>query len=478
MFESGKNSWLKMGVLAILFVVPSAVASAQEHEHPAAQPPTPADSTAGPVPDPRAVTAVSDFSRMEASMMGMMPGPLDIPRTREGSGTSWLPDATPMYALHRQSGPWELMLHGNVVLHYIDQGSDRGDEQLGSTNWIMGMARRPVGGGALTARGMLSLDPLTVGECGYPDLLATGEFCDGEPLHDRQHPHDLFMELAAVYERAISDDLAIQLYGGPVGEPALGPVAFPHRISAMPNPLAPISHHWLDSTHIAFGVATAGLYGRRWKAEGSLFNGREPDEERYDFDLDALTSYSGRLSFLPNERWALQVSAGQLDEAEVHEPGGPPIDVKRVTGSAVYHRPLASDGIWSTSLAWGRNTEEDESTNAFLVETNLNLAERNLFYGRAEVAEKSGGDLVLPEELEEETFTTSKLTLGFLRQFAPVAGLVPGVGVGFSVAFLPNDLETAYGTTTPAGFHVTFRLRPAAMTMDGMNAEPHGMEHR
>ena len=207
-----------------------------------------------------------------ARQQHMMTGVLGIPLTREGSGTSWLPDSTPMYAKHAQFGSWNLMLHGNVFVQYIDEGSNRGDEQFGSINWLMGMARRSLGRGQLFLRAMLSAEPWTVGNCGYPDLLATGELCNGEPLHDRQHPHDLFMEVAAGYERPISDDVAIQLYGGPSAEPALGPTAYPHRLSSFPGPLAPITHHWLDATHISFGVITAGVFSRKWKVEGSLFN--------------------------------------------------------------------------------------------------------------------------------------------------------------------------------------------------------------
>lgn len=440
-----------LAVFALVLLAPRS-AVGQEH-HPA---PSPADSAAA------------------ADSVAMMPpGPLGEPRTREGSGTAWLPDATPMYALHGQAGPWELMLHGSLYVHYLDDGGDRGREEFGATNWVMGMGRRPVLGGDLTLRAMLSADPLTAGECGYPDLLATGEFCDGEPLHDQQHPHDLFMELVGIYERALTGNLALQLYGGPVGEPALGPVAFPHRISSFPNPIAPISHHWLDSTHIAFGVATAGIYGRRWKAEGSLFNGREPDAERYNIDLDPLDSYSGRLWLLPNERWALQVSAGQLNEAEVHEPGGVPIDVTRMTASATYHRSLTREGHWSSTLAWGRNREGSEATQAFLVETNFNLAERDLFYGRLEVAEKTGGDLVLPEELEEESFNVSKLGLGYVRQFSPLAGFVPGAGAGVTVSRVPDDLESIYGSRFPTGLQLFLRLRPAPMPSGEHAIEEH-----
>jgi len=238
------------------------------------------------------------------------------PPAREGSGTSWLPDDTPMYAIHRQAGTWTLMAHGNAFLQYLRESGDRGGDQGGSINWFMGMADRNLASGHLGLRGMISLEPWTIRGCGYPDLLASGEVCQGATIHDQQHPHDLFMELAATYDRPLAGHIRLQLYGGPVGEPALGPTAFSHRISAMPNPLAPITHHWFDATHITYGVVTTGVYGKQWKAEASVFNGREPDENRTNFDFGALDSWSGRVSFLPTNRWALQVSAGHLTEAE------------------------------------------------------------------------------------------------------------------------------------------------------------------
>jgi hypothetical protein len=304
------------------------------------------------------------------SMEMQTAAPLGISAQREGSGTSWLPDVTPMYAVHLEAGEWNLMVHGNGFLQYINEGSDRGDSQFGSINWIMAMANREAAGGRFTSRVMMSLDPFTVGKCGYPDLLASGELCKGAQLHDRQHPHDLFMEVAVRYQHPINDQLAYEIYGGPVAEPALGPTAFPHRVSALPNPIAPISHHWFDATHVSFGVVTGGVYGRRWKAEGSLFNGREPDENRDDFDFGTLDSYSGRFWFLPTDRWALQVSAGHLKEAELRPGGEPPVDVDRVTTSVTYHRPLQGTGVWATTVAWGRNSDPaEDATHAFLFET-------------------------------------------------------------------------------------------------------------
>ena len=390
-------------------------------------------------------------------------GEMAMPSTREGSGTSWLPDETPMYAVHSQAGGWTLMAHGNAFLQYLHEGGDRGDDQGGSINWFMGMADRNLGGGHLGLRGMISLEPWTIRGCGYPDLLASGETCEGEAIHDRQHPHDLFMELAATYDRPIAGDVRLQLYGGPAGEPALGPTAFPHRISAMPSPLAPITHHWLDSTHITYGVITGGVYGKRWKAETSVFNGREPDEDRTNFDFGALDSWSGRMWFLPTNRWALQVSAGHLTDAEVGHDGGPRVDVNRVTASATYHRMLRAGSIWASTVGWGRNQEpRNDATNALLAETNLTLDERDTWFGRFELSGKSGHDLAIESP---ETFTVAKLQGGYTRYFDTWNGLKPGIGAGVSAGLVPESLKPFYGSRVNVGLAVFVTLRPAERGM-------------
>jgi hypothetical protein len=231
---------------------PSQPATAEQHQHPAA---TPAEEQEG-----------------HDMPMGMQLG-------REGSGTAWLPDSTPMYAIHWQRGPWQLMAHENAFVQFLHESGDRGDNQFGSINWMMGMAQRNAGSGRVTFRGMFSLEPWTIRGCGYPDLLASGEQCKGEKIHDRQHPHDLMMEFSAEYDAPLRGADRWQVYGGPVGEPALGPVAYPHRISALPNSLAPISHHWLDSTHITFGVATAGQQIRiATAADGPWLQAEHPSE--------------------------------------------------------------------------------------------------------------------------------------------------------------------------------------------------------
>lgn len=395
---------------------------------------------------------------------------VDLPHQREGSGTSWLPDDTPMYAIHNEYENWQLMGHGALFLQYLRESKDRGDDQFGSVNWAMGMARRSVGQGRLSLRAMLSLEPATIGGCGYPDLLASGEICDGAPIVDRQHPHDLFMELGAQYDRPITSGLGLQLYGSLAGEPALGPVAFPHRISAMPNPIAPLSHHWLDATHIAYGVATAGIYTRQWKIEGSIFNGREPDDARYDLDFGALDSFSGRVWFLPTDRVALQISGGHLAEAEAAHETETRVDVDRVTASATYHHPFREgSSIWASTIAWGRNTEEGESTNFLLAETNVTFDEQDTYFGRFEVGGKSAHDLDVHDV--EDIFTVAKLQAGYVRYFEPWGSLKPGIGATLSMSLVPTALESVYGQRATFGFGLFVTLRPAAMSTSGPQAQ-------
>jgi hypothetical protein len=408
-----------------------------------------------PPPGPEAGAQPHDMQHMDmddAHDMSLQPA-------REGSGTSWVPDETPMYAIHAQARGWMLMVHGNAFLQYLHERGDRGSDQAGSINWVMGMADRKVADGHLGLRAMVSLEPWTIRGCGYPDLLASGEVCGGQAIHDRQHPHDLFMELAATYDRPLAGGVRLQLYGGPAGEPALGPTAFPHRISAMPSPLAPITHHWFDSTHITYGVVTGGVYGRRWKTEASIFNGREPDDTRTNFDLGALDSWSGRAWFLPTDRWALQVSAGRLREAEAGHDGGPRIDVSRVTASATHNWIVRPGRIWASTVGWGRNAEPGrDGTNALLAETTVTLNDRDTWFGRFELAQKSAHDLAIESD---GVFTVAKLQAGYTRYFATAKGLTPGVGAGVSAGLVPEALQPFYGSRVNIGVAVFATVRPA-----------------
>jgi hypothetical protein len=409
----------------------------------------------------------ADHQHVDHGAMPMDHDAMTLFPMREASGTAWAPDATPMYGANFTAGRWQLMLHGNAFLQYIDDRSefgDRGGRQAGSINWGMLMARRQAGAGRVGFRAMLSAEPATIRGCGYPDILASGELCDGDPINDRQHPHDLVMELAAEYDRPLTSHVRWQVYGGPAGEPALGPVAYPHRVSATPNPIAPIAHHWLDATHIAFGVVTTGVYGAKWKVEGSVFNGREPDDRRWDFDFGRLDAYSGRVWFLPTAAWAIQLSAGHLPEAEPAEFGLPRVDVDRVTASVTYHRLLSEQGVWASTVAWGRNQEPNvQATNMLVAETNLTLRDEHTFFGRVEVGGKSAHDLDLHQL--QRVFTVAKLQGGYTHYLQDRAGVTPGYGAAVSLGIVPGFLRTVYGSRFTPGFTVFLTLRPAAHRM-------------
>ena len=376
-----------------------------------------------------------------------------VPMNRQGSGTSWLPDNAPMRAIHTDLNGWAVMMHFNAFAQYLRDAEPRGSSQFGSVNWFMVEARRSTSAGSFTARAMISAEPFTIRGCGYPDLLATGESCEGAAIHDRQHPHDLFMELAVEYERAIGP-VHLQLYGGPAGEPALGPVAFVHRPSAATNPLAPITHHWFDSTHLTYGVAAAAVRGYRWKIESSIFNGREPDEHRTGIDLAAMDSWSARAWWLPSSRWALQVSTGLLKEAELDHDDR--IDVRRTTASAMYQRSLRSNLTWATTVAWGRNTEgESDGSNAWLVETAIARSDRSTIYARGEVVDKSAHDLALSGDA---IFTVAKLQAGYTRSVSRFKFVTASVGGSASFSVLPASLSTIYGARAVPGvvFYMSF----------------------
>jgi hypothetical protein len=365
-----------------------------------------------------------------------------------------------MYAGHARAGAWELMGHGHGFLQYINESAEehRGAHQTGSINWVMGMARRRAGNGRVGVRTMLSLEPWAIRGCGYPDLLATGESCDGDTIHDRQHPHDLFMELALEYERPLRGDVRWFAYGGPAGEPALGPVAFPHRVSALANPIAPIGHHWLDATHITFGVITTGVRSSRWSAEASAFNGREPDEDRSDIDLGALDSYSARLSVAPRPSIVLQVSAGSVNDAE-REAGLPPNDVTRITASASYHRALNASSVWASTIAWGMNDEPIDTTHALLVESTLSVRDRHVGFMRTEVVGKPAHDLHVHESTA--VFTVGKIQAGYAHYLRPSRGAQLGFGGSVAASLVPSALAARYGGHVAPGVAVFLTLRPA-----------------
>ena len=373
------------------------------------------------------------------------------PLSREASGTSWQPDSSPHAGIHGGIGEWTTMTHGFANLVYDRQGGPRGDTKTFSSSMLMVMAQRPAGDGVLALRGMVSADPL-MGKRGYPLLLQTGEAANGAPLIDRQHPHDLFMELAASYSLRLSERRSVFVYAGLPGEPALGPPAFMHRFSGEDNPEAPISHHWLDSTHITYGVATVGYVHGDFKVEVSRFRGREPDENRTDIETGKLDSTAARLSWNPARDWALQVSRGHLKSPEALHPD---VDVTRTTASAIYHRDFGSVKT-QTTLAWGRNAPtRGEATHSYLLEAAARFSARHTFFGRAERVSKN--ELFPDVDPRADTvFSVNKVSLGYVHDL-PVSGHFRiGIGALASLYGLPTDLKPQYGR--PTSFMVFARI--------------------
>jgi hypothetical protein len=415
------------------------------------------------------VVAAVPFARAAAQMeMSAMPRaaamPLGISENRLGSGTSWLPDAAPMQAIHFPLGGWTAMAHGAVALLVDAQSGPRGATEFTVTNWGMGSLAHAAAGGRLELRVMLSAEPATVGAGGYPLLLQSGESHRGVALHDRQHPHDLFMETALLYDRAISRTAAVSLYLAPAGEPALGPPAYPHRPSAAADPLAPIGHHWQDGTHVTYGVATAGIYTRAVKLEGSLFNGREPDEDRTDFDFRGrrLDSYAGRAVVNPGPGVSLSAWYGYLKSPEALEPR---TSLHRL-GAALL--TTGSDGKrrWSGAAIYGANivTGASRWSNSALLEGSVDLDRANTVFGRVEYVQKSALDLALP--LTTAVYDLGEISAGYSRTLGTAAGLVLAAGARGTVNVVPPALRDAYGSRLPMGAAVFLSFHPGG-------ADPH-----
>jgi Heavy metal binding domain len=398
------------------------------------------------------------------------------PMSREGSGTSWLPDSSPMYGKMFMFGEDMLMLHGAIFPRYTNVSTRRGDDRIDAPNWIMGMYSHPLGDSTqIGGRLMMSLDPLTEGGRGYPLLFQTGESWNDQPLHDRQHPHDLFDELSLSWSQKFDHDFSAYLYFGYPGEPALGPPTFMHRPSAMDDPDAPIGHHWQDSTHITFGVATAGLVWRNIKVEGSIFTGREPDENRYDFDRPRFDSYSGRISWNPTQNLALQGSFGYIKSPEALDPK---TNVHRTTASAIYNLPLGPDSNWSNSFVWGQNNTTGEGkTQSFLIESNYQRR-RDTVYFRWERVEKSGHELVLDPPDESRIFPIGGYTIGYVRDLSHGNGVDIGLGTQFTINDRPDSLDRYYGDDLGYAFQFFLRIRPSSHTHAGHEHVEHvaGME--
>lgn len=385
---------------------------------------------------------------------------LNLPMGRNGSGTSWLPDASPMYAYMKHKHGWMFMLHENLFLRYNDQDftnkGSRGDSEFDMPAWLMLMGQKEIGkNGLFHFSTMFSFDAFTAQSGGFPLLFQTGESYKGQPIVDRQHPHDLFSELSVSYSQALSDKVDVFVYVGYPGEPALGPVAFMHRPSALADPDVPISHHWVDATHVTFGVATLGFRYANWKIEGSSFTGREPDENRYDFDEPRFDSWSGRLSFNPSENWALQISHGFIKSPEELHPDE---DINRTTASAIYSVPV-SNGTFNATALWGVNKIKDQtSANAFLLEGSWKRNKLE-FYSRYEWVQKSTEELNLDGNIygQNSVFAINSLTAGLNYDLFKLGQLNIAGGSQLTFYHAGEDLDDLYGKN-PMAFEVYLRL--------------------
>ena len=378
-------------------------------------------------------------------------------RHHASSGTSAEPNATPTPMLMGMKGAWMLMFHANAFVNDTQQAGPRGGDKLFSTNWLMPMAERMVGPGQLTVRAMFSLEPATITGRQYPLLFQQGETAFGKPIADGQHPHDFFMELAALYDWKLGERTLLSFYVAPIGDPALGPTAYPHRASAMENPVGALGHHQEDSTHIASDVVTAGLTHRAVRLEASGFHGREPDEFRWNIDQGAIDSWSTRLTVQPGQRWSGQYSYGRIKSPEGQSPGE---DQERMTASVMYNRTFRG-GNWASTALWGRTRAlpDNGKENSYLLESTARFAVRNRVWTRLENAGRTNELLGSPGGHEEPLTHVQAYTLGYDRDFDVVPHLASALGVQVTTYGVGAPLQAAYGAH-PAGVNVFLRLRP------------------
>lgn len=378
------------------------------------------------------------------------------------AGTSAQPNSTAEPMIMLPKGNWLFMFHGVAFINVLQQSGPRGYDKFFSTNWFMPMAQRRFGNSQLTLRAMISLEPATVTNRFYPLLFQQGETAFGKPINDGQHPHDFFMELAALYDRRMGEHWLLSFYAAPVGDPAMGPSAYAHRASAAENPVASLGHHLQDSTHIADDVVTGGLTYKSARIEFSGFHGREPDEFRWNIDSGAIDSWSTRLTVQPGQNWSGQYSFAHLTSPEQLHPEE---DVQRMTASVMYNRPLAR-GSWASTLLWGRNhvLQTGQNFNGYLAESTLQFAQSNRVWGRIENVDRTN-ELLLSKQPEPPGFEEEFLariqayTAGYDHDFHLIPGLATALGAQVTLYGKPAFLNPIYGEH-PAGVILFVRIRP------------------
>ncbi|MGB0035990.1 MAG: hypothetical protein WBP79_11005 [Candidatus Acidiferrales bacterium] len=358
------------------------------------------------------------------------------------AGTSAEPISTLHDMLMTEKGAWMLMFHGVAFAGAQQQTGPRGGDKVIGTSWFMPMAQRSLGPGTFTARVMLSLDPATITNRRYPELFQIGETAFGKPIVDGQHPHDFFMELALLYDISLGKNALLSFYGAPVGDPAMGPEAYAHRVSASEDTLAPLAHHLQDSTHIASDVMTAGLTYKIARVEVSGFHGREPDENRWNIDAGAIDSWSARLTLIPAANWSGQYSIARLKSPEQLFPNG---DTLRMTASVMYNRPLHRErapdwGNWATTLLWGRNREipDGEIFNSYLAESTVRFAKHNFAWTRIENVDRTNelllGENPVPPEFDEHFLARIQAySFGYDREFDFIPHIASAFGAQYTL---------------------------------------------
>lgn len=407
------------------------------------------------------------FRASAPAQMQMQMGPADTftqeIQAHTTSGTSAQPDSTPAPMLMTMHSNWMLMVHGNAFLADTQQTSPRGEDKLFSTNWVMPMAQRAWGPGQLTLRTMLSLEPATVTGRQYPLLFQQGETAYGNPIADGQHPHDFVMEFGALYDLHLGGRILLSFYVAPVGDPAIGPTAYPHRESAIESPVGTLGHHQEDSTHISDDVVTVGVTNGWLRLEGSGFHGREPNEHRWQVQQGAIDSWSTRLTVQPGKNWSAQYSYGRLHSPEALFPTS---DQERMTASVMYNRPSSNNGNWATTLVWGRTLDlpDNHIENSYLLESTLRFRSRNYAFTRIEDVDRTSellrGEKPLPPNVAEEPAgRVQAYTFGYDRDLGRIPHLATALGAQVT-AYIPGSiLQPVYGID-PMGVVIFLRIRP------------------
>jgi hypothetical protein len=353
---------------------------------------------------------------------------------------------------------WEFAWDGVLFTTFNHQGGRRGARDVRAQNWLMLMASRPLGPGSVSLRGMVSAEPLTVGAAGYAHLFQLGETYRALPVTDRQHPHDLLMQLEARWT-VLLGQAELSLSGGPVGSPAFGPVAFPHRLSASENPAAPLTHHTFDSTHIAMGTVTGGVRWGSVMLEGSLFRGLEPDEHRYDLESGALDSRAGRLTWRPGRGFEFQLSRAHVHQPERLEPG----NQKRTNGSISWAHRRPDGSLTAISLMAGRVSRTYTWTGAVVAE-GVHWIGKQAVYGRFEGTGIETEHLLFPTFVHpphpgEFVDSLHALTMGGVRRIMSSGGIDAVVGGDVTLYRVPARLRPTHGER-PTSLHVFVRIRP------------------